>query len=258
MHPVTPIKPWQSLKRAEILLCSGFLLFIAPITGSFWQNSHRKRWNSSSSGLCSRMKTSVKESTKFPVIRTNLLEMQRKRFHIFDKTRYIIDFEEDPSLQSVLLCRPPHFGKSTVIDMLRRYHGSAYKSTIQEAFKVLHFFALNNLILIIIQGLHVSNPDVQKMVPPSRWLVLDFDFSNIQGHDEEAACCFYSRILYSLEKFWKLHRTHLNLPPCPFTGEMPGPWSNVNDAFNKTFYLVWEYLHENGRNSIDGVSNYPC
>ncbi|KAK0449515.1 hypothetical protein EV421DRAFT_1424565 [Armillaria borealis] len=219
MHPVTSIKPWQSLKR------------------NFWQNSYLKRWNSSSSGLYPRTKTSVKESTKFPVIRTNLLDMQQKKFHIFDKTRYIVDLEEDASLQSVLLCRPPHFGKSTVIDMLRRYHGSVYEKTLQETF----------------QGLYVSDRNIQKIVPPSRWLVLDFNFSHIGGHDDDAVQCFYSAILDGLENFWELHQTQLELPPCPFIGETPGPWSNVNAAFNVTFDLVWSYLHENGKNSFEGV-----
>ncbi|SJL15275.1 uncharacterized protein ARMOST_18766 [Armillaria ostoyae] len=158
-----------------------------------------------------------------------------KKIHIFDKTRYIVDLEEDPSLQSVLLCRPPHFGKSTVIDMLRRYHGSAYEKTLQETF----------------QGLYVSDQNIQKIVPPSRWLVLDFNFSHIGGHDDDAVQCFYSAILDGLENFWELHQTQLELPPCPFINETPGPWSNVNEAFRQTFGSVRSYLHKYGKNSFD-------
>ena len=74
------------------------------------------------------------ELEKFPLSRTNFIEIRGHGVAYFDKTEYIAELENGTDVQ--LLCRPRRFGKTLTVTMLRCFHGFQFRNQYDKLFKV--------------------------------------------------------------------------------------------------------------------------
>jgi hypothetical protein len=74
------------------------------------------------------------ELKKFPLSKTDFIDVRGHGVAYFDKTEYIAKLEDGTDVQ--LLCRPRRFGKTLTVTMLRCFHGFQFRNQYDQLFKV--------------------------------------------------------------------------------------------------------------------------
>ena len=78
---------------------------------------------------------------KIPYGLTDFVRIQTENYYYVDKTRFIIEIEEDDSF--LFLLRPRRFGKSLWLSVLETYYDIYYEPKFEEVFKGTYIY--NNI-----------------------------------------------------------------------------------------------------------------
>ena len=169
---------------------------------------------------------------KIPYGMSDFKRVQQENYYFIDKTRFIIELENQGSF--LMFLRPRRFGKSLLVSMLESYYDVAYKDEFEDFFK--ESFIFNH-----------------KTSQANKYLVLKFDFSAIDV--QEVASSFRKYLLKQIDFFITKYSLNIEM--------MDNPIDMLNAIFiylkgvKKSLYiLIDEYDNFSNKLLLENRNNY--